>query len=132
MMRSASGSPRASNTRLNQYFVILEVEPDFQLGPNALSRNFATSSSGTEVPLSEFAKITSTVAPPEQAKWRLQIAGGVPPWLCGSRIAGAASPKFNPILPGLTCYGGSSVVGYCGNARVRRVPRGECRQVLLV
>jgi hydrophobe/amphiphile efflux-1 (HAE1) family protein len=50
-------------TRLNQYFVILEVEPNFQLGPNALSRIFATSSSGAEVPLSEFAKITSTVAP---------------------------------------------------------------------
>ena len=50
-------------TRLNQYFVILEVEPDFQLGPNALSRIYATSSSGTEVPLSEFASITSTVAP---------------------------------------------------------------------
>jgi hydrophobe/amphiphile efflux-1 (HAE1) family protein len=50
-------------TRLNQYFVILEVEPDFQLGPNALRRIFATSSSGKEVPLSEFAKITSTVAP---------------------------------------------------------------------
>ena len=50
-------------TRLNQYFVILEVEPGFQLGPNALSRIYATSSSGTEVPLSEFAAITSTVAP---------------------------------------------------------------------
>jgi len=50
-------------TRLNQYFVILEVEPDFQLGPNALSRIYATSSSGKEVPLSEFAKITSAVAP---------------------------------------------------------------------
>ena len=50
-------------TRLNQYFVILEVEPDFQLGPNALSRIYATSSSGRQVPLSEFAKITSTVAP---------------------------------------------------------------------
>jgi HAE1 family hydrophobic/amphiphilic exporter-1 len=50
-------------TRLNQYFVILEVEPDFQLGPNALSRIYATSSSGKEVPLSQFAKITSTVAP---------------------------------------------------------------------
>jgi multidrug efflux pump subunit AcrB len=43
--------------------VILEVEPDFQLGPNALSRIYATSSSGKEVPLSQFAKITSTVAP---------------------------------------------------------------------
>jgi multidrug efflux pump subunit AcrB len=50
-------------TRLNQYFVILEVEPNFQLGPNALRRIYATSSSGKEVPLSEFAKITSTVAP---------------------------------------------------------------------
>jgi hydrophobe/amphiphile efflux-1 (HAE1) family protein len=50
-------------TRLNQYFVILEVEPDLQLGPNALRRIYATSSSGKEVPLSEFAKITSTVAP---------------------------------------------------------------------
>jgi hydrophobe/amphiphile efflux-1 (HAE1) family protein len=50
-------------TRLNQYFVILEVEPDFQLGPNALARIYATSSSGAEVPLSEFARITSTVAP---------------------------------------------------------------------
>ena len=50
-------------TTLNQYYVILEVEPDFQLGPNALSRIYATSSSGAEVPLSQFAKITSTVAP---------------------------------------------------------------------
>jgi hydrophobe/amphiphile efflux-1 (HAE1) family protein len=50
-------------TRLNQYFVILEVEPGFQLGPNALSRIYATSSSGAEVPLSEFATLSSTVAP---------------------------------------------------------------------
>ena len=50
-------------TRLNQYFVILEVEPDLQLGPNALSRIYATSASGTQVPLNQFATITSTVAP---------------------------------------------------------------------
>jgi len=49
-------------TRLNQYFVILEVQPDFQLGPNALSRIYATSSGGTEVPLSQFATITPRVA----------------------------------------------------------------------
>src|SRR6478609_3559385 len=48
---------------MNQYFVILEVEPDFQLGPNALSRIYATSASGTQVPLNQFATITSTVAP---------------------------------------------------------------------
>src|SRR5690242_8371729 len=50
-------------TRLNQYFVILEVEPSFQLGPNALSRIYATSASGTQVPLNQFATISSTVAP---------------------------------------------------------------------
>jgi hydrophobe/amphiphile efflux-1 (HAE1) family protein len=50
-------------TRLNQYFVILEVQPDLQLGPNALSRIYATASSGAEVPLSQFATITSKVAP---------------------------------------------------------------------
>jgi hydrophobe/amphiphile efflux-1 (HAE1) family protein len=50
-------------TRLNQYFVILEAAPGLQLGPNALSRIFATFSSGAEVPLSEFASITSVVAP---------------------------------------------------------------------
>src|SRR5438132_1621197 len=50
-------------TRLNQYFVILEVEPGFQLGPDALSRIYATAASGTQVPLSQFATITSTVAP---------------------------------------------------------------------
>jgi hypothetical protein len=36
---------------------MLEVGPGFQLGPNALSRIYATSSSGAEVPLSEFATI---------------------------------------------------------------------------
>src|SRR6185312_751301 len=36
---------------------------DLQLGPNALSRIYATSASGTQVPLNQFATITSTVAP---------------------------------------------------------------------
>jgi multidrug efflux pump subunit AcrB len=43
--------------------VILEVEPDFQLGPNALGRIYATSSGGKEVPLSQVATITSAIAP---------------------------------------------------------------------
>jgi hydrophobe/amphiphile efflux-1 (HAE1) family protein len=50
-------------TTLNQYYVILEVDPSFQLGPNALSRIYATSSTGSEVPLSQFATITRTIAP---------------------------------------------------------------------
>jgi hydrophobe/amphiphile efflux-1 (HAE1) family protein len=50
-------------TTLNQYYVILEADPSLQLGPNALSRIYATSSSGGEVPLSQFATITQTTAP---------------------------------------------------------------------
>jgi HAE1 family hydrophobic/amphiphilic exporter-1 len=50
-------------TALNQYYVILEVDPGFQLGPNALSRIYAKSATGTAVPLSELASVTPSVAP---------------------------------------------------------------------
>ncbi len=50
-------------TTLNQYYVILEVDPGYQLGPNALSRIYARSSSGTMVPLSQFAAVNRSVAP---------------------------------------------------------------------
>ncbi len=42
-------------TTLNQYYVILEVDPSFQLGPDALSRIYAKSASGSMVPLSQLA-----------------------------------------------------------------------------
>ncbi len=50
-------------TTLNQYYVILEVDPNFQLGPNALSRIYATSTAGGMVPLSQFAAVTPSIAP---------------------------------------------------------------------
>jgi len=50
-------------TTLNQYYVLLEVDPAFQLGPNALSRIYAKSASGAMVPLSQLASITPSVAP---------------------------------------------------------------------
>jgi HAE1 family hydrophobic/amphiphilic exporter-1 len=50
-------------TTLNQYYVILEVDPGFQLGPNALSRIYARSASGTMVPLSQLASVTQSIAP---------------------------------------------------------------------
>jgi HAE1 family hydrophobic/amphiphilic exporter-1 len=50
-------------TALNQYYVILEVDPGYQLGPNALSRIYARSTSGGMVPLNQFASVTSSVAP---------------------------------------------------------------------
>jgi len=50
-------------TTLNQYYVILEVDPAFQLGPDALDRIYATSTSGAPVPLSQLASIGPSTAP---------------------------------------------------------------------
>ncbi|HME83477.1 MAG TPA: efflux RND transporter permease subunit, partial [Roseiarcus sp.] len=50
-------------TTLNQYYVILEVDPGYQLGPNALSRIYAKSTSGAMVPLSQFATVSPSTAP---------------------------------------------------------------------
>jgi HAE1 family hydrophobic/amphiphilic exporter-1 len=50
-------------TALNQYYVILEVEPQYQLGPNALERTYVLSQNNTEVPLSQIASLTSAVTP---------------------------------------------------------------------
>ena len=41
-------------TQLNQYHVVLEVAPHFQLNPNALNNIYVKSSNGTQVPLSTF------------------------------------------------------------------------------
>ncbi|MGH9432695.1 MAG: multidrug efflux RND transporter permease subunit [Terriglobia bacterium] len=43
-------------TQLNQYHVVLEVAPNFQQNPDALKSIFVNTSSGTEVPLSSFAR----------------------------------------------------------------------------
>ena len=48
-------------TSLNQYHVVMEVSPQYQYGPDALSRIYVNSSSGQQVPLSTL--VTSTVKP---------------------------------------------------------------------
>ena len=50
-------------TSLNQYFVIMEVNPDFQLGPHALERIFVKSQTAGMVPLSELVTQQPTVTP---------------------------------------------------------------------
>jgi len=50
-------------TALNQYYVILEVDPRYQLGPNALSRIYVRSQNNTSVPLEQIAKLVSGTAP---------------------------------------------------------------------
>jgi hydrophobe/amphiphile efflux-1 (HAE1) family protein len=50
-------------TTLNTYYVILEVDPSFQLGPYALNRIYIRSSAGTMVPLSQIASIDYGTAP---------------------------------------------------------------------
>ena len=50
-------------TALNEYYVILEVDPQYQLGPNALQRIYVLSQNNTMVPLSQIASLIPAVAP---------------------------------------------------------------------
>jgi len=50
-------------TQLNQYRVILEVEPRFQLTPEALNKIYVKSTTGQMVPLGTFARLRTTTAP---------------------------------------------------------------------
>jgi hydrophobe/amphiphile efflux-1 (HAE1) family protein len=50
-------------TALNSYYVILEVDPSFQLGPYALNRIYVRSSNGGTVPLGEFTKVENGTSP---------------------------------------------------------------------
>ncbi|GDX10466.1 resistance-nodulation-cell division (RND) efflux transporter [Verrucomicrobiota bacterium] len=50
-------------TQLNQYRVILEVQPNFQLTPDALRKIYVRSTTGQTVPLSAFAKLDTLTAP---------------------------------------------------------------------
>jgi len=50
-------------TPLNQYHVVLEVDPRFQSGPEALKRIYLNSSSGQQVPLSALVDSTVSAAP---------------------------------------------------------------------
>ncbi len=50
-------------TTLNTYYVILEVDPSFQLGPYALNRIYVRSSAGSMVPLGQIAKVEQATAP---------------------------------------------------------------------
>ena len=50
-------------TQLNQYRVVLEAEPQFQLTPESLDKIYVKSSSGQMVPLSTFAKVKIATAP---------------------------------------------------------------------
>src|SRR3984957_2891369 len=50
-------------TSLNQYFVIMEVNPGFQFDPNALQRIYVRSQTSGMVPLSELVTQQTTVSP---------------------------------------------------------------------
>jgi hypothetical protein len=58
-------------TALNQYFVVMEVDPKYQLSPDALNGIFIKSSTGAMVPLSAIAKFE-----PQRT-----LAAGEPPGL---------------------------------------------------
>src|SRR5437899_4686236 len=50
-------------TSTNQYKVILEVQPEFQADPTALSKIYIGGPNGMQVPLSSFAHFTSKIEP---------------------------------------------------------------------
>jgi multidrug efflux pump len=50
-------------TQLNQYRVILEVEPQYQLAPESLNKIYVKSTTGQMVPLSAFASVSVATAP---------------------------------------------------------------------
>jgi multidrug efflux pump len=50
-------------TQLNQYHVVLEVQPQFQRNTNALANIFVKSSNGTQVPLSTFTRFQENAMP---------------------------------------------------------------------
>jgi multidrug efflux pump len=50
-------------TQLNQYHVVLEVDPQFQQSPGSLKDLYVKSGSGTQVPLSAFTKVQTSNTP---------------------------------------------------------------------
>ena len=50
-------------TSTNQYKVVLEVQPQFQKDPSALSKIYVGGPGGVQIPLSSFAHFTSTLEP---------------------------------------------------------------------
>jgi len=50
-------------TALNQYHVVMEASPEYQLNPDGLRNIYVTSSAGQQVPLSALAHYASTTAP---------------------------------------------------------------------
>ncbi|MBV8846492.1 MAG: efflux RND transporter permease subunit [Bryobacterales bacterium] len=50
-------------TAIDEYWVIMELKPEFQRNPNALRMLYVRSSAGQLVPLNEVAKFTSSVGP---------------------------------------------------------------------
>ena len=61
----AYGQRQASTiyTSIDEYWVILELKPEFQRNPNALGMLYVRSSTGQLVPLNEVAKLSSGVGP---------------------------------------------------------------------
>jgi multidrug efflux pump len=50
-------------TALNQYHVVMEVDPAFAQGPEALKNIYARTSTGAQIPLSAFARYTDIATP---------------------------------------------------------------------
>ena len=90
-------------TQLNQYHVVLEVAPGFQLNPESLSRIYVKSSNGTQVPLSTFTRFE-----PRQTTLAINHQGQFP----------AATISFN-LAPGKSIGDAVAVVNAAKDELVR-------------
>ena len=90
-------------TQLNQYHVVLEVAPSFQLNPESLSHIYVKSSNGTPVPLSTFTRFE-----PRQATLAINHQGQFP----------AATISFN-LAPGKSIGDGVAAVNRAKDELVR-------------
>jgi hydrophobe/amphiphile efflux-1 (HAE1) family protein len=103
-------------TSLNQYYVIMEVNPAFQLGPNALRRIYVRSQTAGMVPLSELVTQQPTVAPLSVAHQGQFPSVTLSFNLKGNAPLGPAVAAINTVMAGLQVPA-TIQAGFQGNAQ---------------
>jgi HAE1 family hydrophobic/amphiphilic exporter-1 len=103
-------------TSLNQYYVIMEVNPAFQLGPNALRRIYVRSQTAGMVPLGELVTQQPTVTPLSVAHQGQFPSVTLSFNLKGNAPLGPAVAAINTVMTGLHVPA-TIQAGFQGNAQ---------------
>jgi multidrug efflux pump subunit AcrB len=89
-------------TGLNQYYVVMEVDPKYQLSPDSLDGIFIKASNATGAPTSMPPTVTSTAAAP--ASTAAEVVGGASP------VAGSAATTAPAVVAAPTPSTGGAMV----------------------